>query len=175
MAFLSSLNVFPPMFLLPEIYGMNKSVYKFITTHRAPKRPTFPGPAWNWSCEWWTTWPWLGCPTLARLPCWWLGGNVKMTSRNNWGVLWLVGVYSCGLGWKRYLTMFIFQYVVFYSTVDVCVCIALKHACCKCLLFFPGLGQTSQIWCFSGGWNRDSLQKRRDQHVTEKGFSFTLR
>lgn len=48
-----------------------------------------------------------------------LGEMSKWPPENNWGVLWLVGVYSCGLGWKRYFSMFMFQYVVLYSTVDV--------------------------------------------------------
>ena len=50
-----------------------------------------------------------------------LGEMSTWPPENNWGVLWLVGVYSCGLGWKRYFSMFMFQYVVLYSTVDVFV------------------------------------------------------
>ena len=124
MAFLSSLNVFPPICLLPLNYGMNKSVYKFITTCRAPKRPTFPGPAWNWSCEWWTTWPWLGCPTLARLPCWWLGGNVKMTSRKQLG---------CFVAGRSLFMWFGVETIFYYVHLSVCCALLYLYGRCFCM------------------------------------------
>lgn len=105
-----------------------------------------------------------------------LGEMSKWPPENNWEVLWLVGVYSCGLGWKRYFSMFMFQYVVLYSTVDVFVCIALKHACCKCRLFCLDFGRQAKSDAFlvdgvpETVFRRDAINmSRRNASVLHSG------